>query len=156
MMIKEIDPQEASELIEELDAYLQELYPAESNHLDSIDELRKKHVTMFGLFEGTQIVAIGAVKLMKGYGEIKRVYVPLSHRGKKLSEMIMEELETHLLRSGVDLARLEIGINQPEALSLYKKRGYVEREPFAEYVLDPLSIFMEKKLSANQASQRNR
>ena len=153
-MIREIDPLEASELIEELDTYLQALYPAESNHLDSIETLRKQHVTMIGLFEGSQIVAIGAVKLMKGYGEIKRVYVPPSHRGKKLSNTIMEKLETHLLRSGIQVARLEIGINQPEALNLYKSRGYVEREPFGDYALDPLSIFMEKQLTGNQPLER--
>ena len=155
-MIRIIDPQEAAELIAALDAYLEHLYPAESNHLDSIDELRKKHVTMIGFFEGAQIVAIGAVKLMDGYGEIKRVYVPPSHRGKKLSEMIMDELEAHLTRSGRTSARLEIGINQPEALRLYKKRGYEECEPFGAYAPDPLSIFMEKKFPNKQPYKRGR
>lgn len=145
-MIKKIDPQQASGLIEELDSYLQELYPAESNHLDSVDELRKKHVTMFGVFAGGQIVGMGAVKLMQDYGEIKRVYVQQSHRGRKLSKSIMESLEKHLLDAGVKLARLEIGVNQPEALTLYKNLGYAECEPFGEYLHDPLSIFMEKKL----------
>ena len=42
--------------------------------------------------------------------------------------------------------RLETGIYQPEALGLYRSAGYVEREAFGDYVPDPLSVFMEKRL----------
>ena len=37
-----------------------------------------------------------------------------------------------------------------QAIGLYKKLGYIERNPFGEYKPDPLSIFMEKQLSAEQ------
>jgi putative acetyltransferase len=80
------------------------------------------------------------------YGELKRVFVLESHRGKGYSKAIMEKLEGHLKSSGIALARLETGIRQPEALGLYKRLGYVERAPFGAYVADPLSIFMEKRL----------
>ncbi|MGD9209913.1 MAG: GNAT family N-acetyltransferase [Desulfobacteraceae bacterium] len=144
--IKIIDPTDARKLIAELDAYLNERYPAESNHLDSIDELKKPHVTMFGCSKMKDIIAMGAVKIMQGYGEIKRVYVPPEHRGKKLSKLIMAAIEAHLVQSKIPFARLETGINQPEALSLYKKLGYMEREPFGDYKHDPYSVFMEKEL----------
>ncbi|CCE05871.1 IAA acetyltransferase (fragment) [Bradyrhizobium sp. STM 3843] len=42
--------------------------------------------------------------------------------------------------------RLETGIRQPAAIELYRSAGYVETQPFGSYELDPLSIFMEKKL----------
>jgi putative acetyltransferase len=53
-----------------------------------------------------------------------------------------------LRSSGIALARLETGIRQPEALGLYRRLGYVERAPFGAYVEDPLSLFMEKRLSS--------
>jgi putative acetyltransferase len=41
---------------------------------------------------------------------------------------------------------LETGIHQPAALSLYRSAGFIEREPFAPYLPDPLSVFMEKRI----------
>lgn len=61
--------------------------------------------------------------------------------------MIMEYLETELHNRGINLLRLETGIKQPEALGLYRKLGYRERGPFGAYSNDPLSVFMEKRLS---------
>jgi putative acetyltransferase len=59
----------------------------------------------------------------------------------------MNHLEAEARRLGVSVLRLETGISQPEALALYRRRGYVERAPFGAYRLDPLSLFMEKTLS---------
>lgn len=42
--------------------------------------------------------------------------------------------------------RLETGVASTEALALYRRSGYREREPFGDYALDPRSIFMEKAL----------
>lgn len=46
-----IDPLAATHLIAELDAYLQGLYPPESNHLTSVDQLRDPNVLMFAVQE---------------------------------------------------------------------------------------------------------
>ncbi len=48
---------------------------------------------------------------------------------------------------GVRLARLETGVHQHEALGLYADMGYTKRGPFGSYSDDPLSVFMEKRLS---------
>ncbi len=58
----------------------------------------------------------------------------------------MNHLEAWLLENNIPLARLETGIYQKEALSLYKRRSYTEIDPFGDYAVDPLSVFMEKKL----------
>ena len=144
--IRKIDPEEAASLIAEIDAYVGNLYPAESNHLESVEQLKRKNVAMFGAYEGSEITAMGAVKCMDGYGEIKRIYVPTIHRGKGLAKAIMETLERHLISVGIHTSRLETGIHQHEALGLYRKGGYIECDPFGDYRPDPLSIFMEKKL----------
>ena len=44
------------------------------------------------------------------------------------------------------LLRLETGVKQPEALTLYSAAGFVEISPFGAYGPDPLSVFMEKRL----------
>ncbi len=153
--IRQVDPIDAdvSELIRELDEYQLSIYPAESNHLDPVEELRRENVFFIGAYQGRQLVGTGAVKRFTDdreeikYGEIKRVFVKKSHRGKGISRRIMERLEQHLVEKGIRVARLETGIYQPEALALYRKTGYRKRSSFGDYPeQDPLSVFMEKWL----------
>ena len=144
--ILQINPAEAAGLIDELDGYLAALYPPESNHLESIEDLSRKNVRMFGCKINSEIVAIGAVKMMDSYGELKRLYVSPQYRGKKIAVEIMEHLESEIKQNNLDLARLETGIYQVEAITLFKRNGYTMCRPFGNYIDDPLSIFMEKRL----------
>ncbi len=146
----------AQALIAKSDVYLAALYPAESNHIESIQALALPSALFLGGYIAGELVACGAVKTITEdgtYGEIKRVFVLESHRGKGLSKAIMRRLEAHLKASGVRIARLETGIKQPESLGLYKRLAYVERGPFGNYSSDPLSVFMEKRLEISQASR---
>lgn len=143
--VVQINPMQAKNLIEALDQYQASLYPAESNHLDSLDTLSNKNVTMFGAIEAGTLLAIGAVKVFENYGEIKRVFVPEAHRGKGLAKMIMAALEQHLKEQSIGYAKLETGIHQHEAIGLYHHLGYRNCPPFGSYRPDPLSVFMAKK-----------
>ena len=125
------------------------LYPAESNHMESPSALALPNVLFLGAYLDGELAGCGAVKLMHddgSYGEIKRVYVLDTYRGRGLSKQLMQALEAHLIEQQIPLARLETGISQPEALGLYEKLGYQYRAPFGSYLLDPLSVFMEKRL----------
>ena len=151
MRIEPTDPESdgARALIALADTYMSALYPAQSNHFESASALKAPNVLFLGCFLQDQLVGCGAVKILSNdgrYGELKRVFVLESHRGKGYSKAIMEKLESHLKTNGIALARLETGISQPEALGLYRRLGYVEREPFGAYAADPLSVFMEKRL----------
>jgi putative acetyltransferase len=142
-----IRPQQAAKLIEELDSYLMALYPAESNHLETVESLSREDMVMVGVVGDRELCAIGAVKLHADYGELKRVYVPPAHRGKGFAKAIMRELESLLVKRGIRVAMLETGIYQDEAVGLYRKLGYQERGPFGHYGPDPFSVFMQKRLS---------
>ena len=80
------------------------------------------------------------------YGEIKRVFLLPEFRGHGLSKTLMIALESHLVDQGIRFSRLETGIHQPEALGLYRRLGYIERDVYGDYQPDPLSVFMEKDL----------
>lgn len=144
--ILKIDPSEASGIIDELDEYASTLYPPESNHLESIEDLSRKNVRMFGCITNGVIVGIGAVKLFESYGELKRLYVSLKYRGKRIASEILERLELEARNSNLYFIRLETGVHQPEAISLFERNGYVRCQPFGNYAEDPLSVFMEKRL----------
>jgi putative acetyltransferase len=151
LTIEYLDPDaaEVQALLAVSDAYYVNLYPAESNHLESSDDLKKPNVLFVGCRIDGELVASGAAKIMQddgSYAEIKRVFVVDEHRGKGLSSKVMCFLETELQGRGVSLFRLETGVRQPEALGLYRKLGYLERGSFGSYKTDPHSVFMEKRV----------
>lgn len=151
--IASLDPDTpaARELIAASDAFYVGLYPAESNHLESVADLQRSNVLFVGCWIEDGLVDTGGARIMQDdghYAEIKRVFVLDRHRGRGLSRRIMEYLENELRRRGIDLFRLETGVKQPEALGLYRKLGYHERGPFGAYRPDPLSVFMEKNTAA--------
>ena len=148
-MIQTDDPASppARELIEQLDRLMSGLYPAESNHLLPVEALKQPNVTFLTASVDGEVAGCGAFVNQSGeYAEIKRMFVLPEFRGLKLGRRILEELENLARASGLELARLETGIHQAEALFLYKNAGYQPRGPFGDYSEDPLSIFMEKKL----------
>jgi putative acetyltransferase len=146
--IKQVNPalSEVMNLIQQLDEYQKSMYPPESNHLDPVDELSKSNVVFMAVYIDSEICGIGCVKMFDDYGELKRLYVTGKHRGKGLAKALINELESHLVKNRIMVARLETGIHQHEAIGLYKRLGYSETAPFGDYMEDPLSVFMERKI----------
>jgi putative acetyltransferase len=151
MKLIELDPssENVREIIEDIDELMNSLYPQESNQLLSVEELQEKNVYFIGVIKNQDILGCGAIVYKQNdgnYAELKRVYVKSKYRGQGISKIIMQELISHAKNSLVPIVRLEAGIKQPEALSLYKKLGFQERKEFGSYQYDPLSIYMELKL----------
>jgi len=147
MKIEMINPKDAEHLIIELDAYQSTLYPSESCHFDSIETLQSSNVKFCGVIEKSNIIAIGSVKIFNDYGELKRIYVPIAHRGKGLAIKIIQKLESLLLDCNIQIVKLETGPYSKDAIQLYEKLGYGICDKFGSYNDDPLSTFMEKQLS---------
>ncbi len=158
---------EADHLLVLSDEYMASLYPAESNHLVSSESLRTGDAVFLGAFLSSSPDAAGQLAKTKeplsgsevgdciacvaarfyreaGYAEIKRLYVQEAYRGLGLSRTLMSAIETEILAEGIDCARLEMGVYQPEADALYRSLGYRAIQPFGEYLVDPLSQFLEK------------
>lgn len=136
---------EVVRLVAELDAYLGELYPAESNNLLDIEALAAPDIRFFVARRSGAIVGCGAVRLdPDGYAEIKRMYVHPNARGAQIGRRLLERIEDEARAAGRTVLRLETGIHQAEALALYRKLGFRERGPFGSYRPDPVSVFMEK------------
>ena len=136
-------------LIDELDAYMIPLYPAESNHLLGIETLRQPEMRFFSAAAGKDVMGCGGCWLHADYAEIKRVYVSPRARGLGLAKKLMQRIEDEARLEGRVIARLETGIRQPEAIGLYRAIGYIERGPFGAYAPDPNSVFMEKALTGD-------
>ncbi|MBC7709100.1 MAG: GNAT family N-acetyltransferase [Rhizobacter sp.] len=145
--LESVDQRDVIQLIDDLDAYQAPLYPAASNHLLDIESLKAANV-LFAVARDEEGIAIGcgAVVLLDGYGELKRMFVPPAQRGRGIAKAIIAYLETHAAQRECHLLRLETGIYQPEAHGLYARAGYATRGPYGDYPDDPLSVFMEKKI----------
>ncbi|WP_259782069.1 GNAT family N-acetyltransferase [Aestuariispira ectoiniformans] len=143
------DQPEILALIEALDRYQEALYPAESNHLLDIDSLKQPDISFFVARLDCKAVGCAALKNHGGFGEIKRMFVHPDARGNGISHKLMAALEAEAASRDLAWIGLETGISQPEAISLYRRSGYEECEPFADYQPDPLSLFMRKALQAS-------
>lgn len=143
------DQADVIQLIAELDAYQDALYPPESRHALDLASLKQANV-VFAVARDNAGIAIGcgAVVLNADYGEIKRMYVHPNHRGAGVARKILAILESNAQSRGCRLLKLESGPSQPEALSLYARCGYARRGPFGHYTNDPLSVFMQKVIAA--------
>ncbi len=143
------DQPEILALLRASDAYMGELYPAESNHLLDVKSLLDPRVTFVVARIQGEAAGCGAfVRYADGAAEIKRMFVSPAARGRRLGRRLLEELEMLAGESGATVLRLETGIKQPEALELYRSAGFAERGPFGDYLPDPLSVFMEKAIGA--------
>ncbi len=142
------DTADSLALIDELEAYLTPLYPAESQFGFSPEKLIRENVAFFVLRYKDSPAACGAVKLFDDFGEIKRMYVRPEYRGKGFGRLMLSHLEEYARQHDIRMLRLETGVNQPEALRLYEGMGYYKISSFDPYPKDlPLSLFYEKRLN---------
>jgi putative acetyltransferase len=135
-------------LITELEALLDPLYPRESRHGLSVDKLLAEAVAFFLLRSEGAPAACGGVKLFGSeYGELKRMYVRPQFRGLGFARLMLDHLADYTRAQGITLLRLETGIHQYAAISLYERMGFHRIPPFASYTDDPLSRYYEKQLT---------
>ena len=144
--IKRADPRDFVLMLQASDNYAAALYPAESNHMLDMETLLRPQMNFFAVSVNHVARGCGGFWAYADYVEIKRVWIDASARGLGLSKKLMLALEDAARAADFQIARLETGILQPEALGLYNAIGYVERGPFGDYKVDPLSVFMEKTL----------
>jgi GNAT superfamily N-acetyltransferase len=78
--------------------------------------------------------------------EIKRMYVGPGARRRGLARVVLAHLEQTARAAGADLIVLETGIEQPEAIALYKSSGYQPVEGFGHYKWSPKVRYFGKPL----------
>lgn len=137
-------------LIDALDAYQKPMYPPESHHGIDLAALSRPEV-LFAVARSDQGEALGccAMVVAPEYGEIKRMYMQPSQRGKGLSKALMRFLEDEARARGCSVFALETGPLQHEAIGLYERMGYLNCGPFGGYGEDVHSVFMVKPPGAD-------
>ncbi len=104
------------------------------------------------LRDGDVPVACGALRaateLGAGTGELKRMFVVPSHRGRGLARRVLDELERAAPAHGLSRLVLETGALQAAAIGLYLSAGYVPIDRFSPYQDVTTSRCFEKDLSS--------
>ncbi len=140
---------EAAELIGALSAELARRYDYMEDGLGGFkpeDALGPRGAFVIG-HVGRKPVACGAIRPLEGdVAELKRVFVKVAFRGRGYSRAIVKELERQARTRGYELVRLETGVRQPEAISLYESLGYHRIPNYGEYRDSGLSVCYEKRL----------
>jgi len=140
---------EAAELIRALSAELARRYDYMedgSGGFKPEDALGPTGAFVIGSVGGSA-VACGAIRpLEEGVAELKRVFVKVEFRGRGYSRAIVNELERQARARGYAVMRLETGVRQPEAISLYESLGYHVIPNYGEYRDSSLSVCYEKRL----------
>lgn len=145
---------DAIQLIAELEAILEPLYPRESRHGLSVEQLIAQDVAFFILRADGLPAACGGVNLWgAAYAEIKRMYVRPQWRGRGFGRLMLDHLAAHAHARGLPLLRLETGIYQHDAIALYERMGFYRIPPFGEYTDDPLSRHYERPAVSVVSSQ---
>jgi GNAT superfamily N-acetyltransferase len=143
------DSSEARVLIDALDAELRQRYPETTDvhglHTQDADDPR---LIFLVARIADRSVGCGAVReLEPGVGEVKRMFVEPSCRGRGIARQILMALEAAARASGYLALRLETGTRQPEAIRLYRSAGYREIPLYGEYVGNLRSLCFEKQLA---------
>ena len=140
------DDKDFRSLVKQLDDYLAELDGEEHafyNQLNKIDKLN--HVVV--AYEADKPIGCGAIREhAPGIMEVKRMYTLEDQRGKGVATKILNELEKWAAEMFCNKCVLETGKRQPDAVELYKKRGYKVIPSYGQYVQVENSVCFEKEI----------
>ena len=143
------DPQVVALLAHHVESSKSETEPGSDHALD-VDELRNPDIRFWSVWSGTELLGMGAWWLFEpGHGELKSMHVVEAARGRRIGGAMLEHLIDDAAAEGVTRLSLETG-SWPyfaPAVALYRRHGFVECEPFGEYVPDRNSIFMTRELA---------
>jgi putative acetyltransferase len=147
-----VDDLSGPEIAAFLDEHVQQMRaitPLESKHALDLDGLRQPEITFWSVLDGGTLVGCGAIKrLDDDHAELKSMRTASARKRGGIASLLMEHIIAEARRMGFSRMSLETGsadFFQP-ARKLYEKFGFDYCEPFAEYVLDPHSVYMTRTL----------
>ena len=120
-----------------------------SAHALDLAGLKSSDISVWTIWEGDTLVGVGALKrLSANDAEVKSMHTAQAMRGKGAGSAMMRHIIAAAKAAGISRLSLETGSWEyfDPARRLYSRHGFVECPPFADYVLDPNSVFMSIEL----------
>ena len=128
--------------------------PAESVHALDHSALSGPSISFWTAREDGNLLGCGALKLLDSvagsasHGEIKSMRTMASARGRGVATLMLRHILDDARTRNLERVLLETGSEDyfAPARRLYVRHGFTECPPFADYVLDPNSVFMELRI----------
>jgi putative acetyltransferase len=123
--------------------------PAGSCHFLDFDGLRAGEVTFWSIHRGGNLAGCGALKMLDaGHGEIKSMRTHDTFLRQGVAARMLDHILAESRARGAARLSLETGSSPAfePALALYRRYGFTDCEPFADYKPDPFSRFMTRAL----------
>jgi GNAT superfamily N-acetyltransferase len=106
--------------------------PASSQSANPSDLAPPVGIWLVAYRDGHPIGCGGLQRLDADTGEVRRIFLDQTERGRGTGRRLLVELEEHARRDGYKRVRLTTGDRQPEALRLFQSHGYEEIPPFTD------------------------
>jgi putative acetyltransferase len=121
-----------------------------SAHALDLGDLQSPGISVWTIWDGDALVGVGALKrLSADHGEIKSMHTAQFMRRRGAGRAMLRHIIASARAGGMSRLSLETGswdYFQP-ARALYGSHGFLECPPFADYRLDPNSVFMTLDLT---------
>lgn len=133
-----------------LQVHLLEMYnysPKESIHAINPQQFKDKSVTFWSARDNGKIAGCAGLKVLSAdVGELKSMKTHKDYLRQGIGEALLTLIGQRAKQLSLKKLYLETGSHQAfePAIQLYKKHGFVECGPFAEYKLDSYSRFFVK------------
>jgi putative acetyltransferase len=147
-----IDDLSGPEVKKILTEHLEDMFaasPPECVFALDLDGLKKPNITFWTVWEDNQLLGCGALKTLdETHAEIKSMRTTSAARNKGVASTLLGHILDTAKQKGLNKISLETGSQDffAPARKLYAKHDFIECGPFADYKLDPYSVFMTRSL----------
>jgi putative acetyltransferase len=147
-----LDDLSGPEIAELLQEHLRDMHrvsPPESVHALDLESLRQPDITFWTVWDAGSLAGCGALKALDlQHAEIKSMRTAAAHRRKGVAKQLLQHILTEAKQRGYTRVSLETGAMDffRPARALYASFGFEPCPPFADYTVDPNSVFMTKAL----------
>jgi putative acetyltransferase len=138
------DPRVTGLLLTHLASARAQTAPGSAHALD-LAGLQSPDISFWTIWDGDMLLGTGALKrISPDHGEVKSMHTARSERRRGAGSAMLRHIIASAKEQGMSRLSLETGSWEYflPALSLYRRHGFVECAPFADYAPDPNSVFM--------------
>jgi putative acetyltransferase len=142
-----------SQAVRDLLAYhlsgMQAASPPEFSFALDLSGLKQPNITVWSVWRGEVLAGVGALKMLGALqGEVKSMRTAPGFLRQGVAAALLEHIIGEARQRGLRRLSLETG-SGPEfepALALYRERGFIDGEPFADYAPSPFNQFLHMTL----------
>ena len=121
-----------------------------SAHALDLSGLQAPEISFWSIWDADELLGVGALKrLSPQHGEVKSMHVITTRRGQGAGRAMLDHIVEVAKAEGMTRLSLETGSKEyfRAARAFYRRNGFADCPPFADYRSDANSVFMSLDLN---------